>query len=259
MGWNACVGIGGFNRAENRLGVAVQLSTLPRLGWIPDDLSACPRAALDRLGSALAIAPADVVGQLAAYGGWQGRTRREHRIQVLTRLGWRWCAAGQRKLLDGFLLARAPEHDAPGVLLQLACDWLRTERIVRLPVDALTRRVAMARDSARAETYHRLAGLLVPPRPRQLDGLLDVDPDLGITRLAWLRHGATAATPEVLKAELDKLEFLRRHGADALDLSRLPAGRRRMLAEMGRRSTNQALQRADADRRHPVLLATLWP
>jgi len=249
--------LGEFNRAENRLGVAVQLSTLPWLGWIPDDLGACPRAALDRLGSALMIAPADVVGHLASYGGWQGRTRREHRAQVLTRLGWRWCAAGERKLLDEFLLARALEHDAPGVLLQLGCDWLRAEHIVRPPVDALTRRVAMARDSARAETYHRLAALLIPPRPSQLDGLLDVDPELGMTRLAWLRRGATAATPEMVKAELDKLEFLRRHGADVLDLSRLPAGRRRMLAEIGRRSTNQALQRADVDRRHPVLLATL--
>jgi hypothetical protein len=91
----------------------------------------------------------------------------------------------------------------------------------------------------------------------QLDGLLDVDPDLGMTRLAWLRRGATVATPELLKAELDKLEFLRRHGAEHLDLSRLPVGRRRMLAEIGRRSTNQALQRAAVDRRHPVLLATL--
>jgi hypothetical protein len=68
--------------------------------------------------------------------------------------------------------------------------------------------------SARAETYHRLGPLLTPPRPRQLDGLLDVDPDLGITRLTrQLRRGATAATPEVLKAEIDGLEFLRRHGA----------------------------------------------
>ena len=30
-----------------------------------------------------------------------------------------------------------------------------------------------------------------------------------------------------------------------------------MLAETGRRSTNQGLQRADVDRRHPILLATL--
>jgi hypothetical protein len=78
-----------------------------------------------------------------------------------------------------------------------------------------------------------------------------------MTRLAWLRRGATAATPEVLKAELAKLEFLRAHGADRLDLSALPADRRRMLAETGRRSTNQALQRADIDRRYPILLATL--
>ena len=176
---------------------------------------------------------------------------------MLDRLARRWCGPGERKLLDEFLLARALEHDAPGVLLQLACDWLRAGRIVRPAVDSLTRRVATARDAARAETYHRLAALLHPPRPIKLEGLLDVDPDLGITRLAWLRRGATAATPEVLKAELDKLECLRRHGADTLDLSRLPTGQLRTLAEIGRRSTNQALQRADVERRHPVLLATL--
>jgi hypothetical protein len=78
---------------------------------------------------------------LTDYGGWQGRTRREHRAQVLARLGWRLCAAGERKLLDEFLLGRALEHDAPGALLQLACDWLRAERIVRPPVDSLTRRI----------------------------------------------------------------------------------------------------------------------
>ncbi|MGH3419052.1 MAG: Tn3 family transposase, partial [Streptosporangiaceae bacterium] len=124
-------------------------------------------------------------------------------------------------------------------------------------VDTLSRRVAAARDGARAETYHRLEPLLEPPRPAALDGLLDVDVELGMTRLAWLRRGATAATPEVLKAELAKLEFLRGQGAGRLDLTAVPAGRRRMLAETGRRSTNQALQRADVGRRYPILLATL--
>lgn len=36
------VWLAGFNRPENRLGVAVQLSTLPWLGWIPNELAACP-------------------------------------------------------------------------------------------------------------------------------------------------------------------------------------------------------------------------
>ncbi len=252
LGW-----LGANVRVENRLGAAVQLCALPWLGWIPDDLAGCPAAAGRRLADQLQLADEDVPELLSAYGGWEGRTRRDHRALVLDRLDWRASGAADRKQLDAFLLARAMEHDAPGVLLALACDWLRNERIVRPSVDTLSRRVAAARDGARAETYHRLASLLAPPRPTRLNGLLDVDDELGMTRLAWLRRGATAATPEVLKAELAKLEFLRGHGADRLDLSTLPAGRRRMLAETGRRSTNQALQRADVDRRYPILLATL--
>src|SRR3954466_3086919 len=131
--------LAGFNRQQNRLGVAVQLSTLPWLGWIPDDLAGCPPLALDRLTQALGISPDTSSALLAGYGGWQGRTRREHRAQVLGPLGWRLFPGGERMLLDGLLLARALEHDAPGVLLQLACDWLRAERVVRPPVDGLTR------------------------------------------------------------------------------------------------------------------------
>ena len=249
--------LGGNVRVENRLGATVQLCTLPWLGWVPDDLTGCPSAAVSRLGGQLGLAPDEVPELLASYGGWEGRTRRDHRALVLTRLGWRTCGRRERKQLDAFLLARALEHDAPGVLLQMACDWLRHERIMRPSVDTLSRRVAAARDGARAQTYHRLVPLLDPPRRVRLDALLDVDEELGMTRLAWLRRGATAATAEVVKAELAKLEFLRALGADRLDLTVLPAGRRRMLAKIGRRSTNQALQRADVDRRYPILLATL--
>ncbi|HZC92016.1 MAG TPA: DUF4158 domain-containing protein [Mycobacterium sp.] len=109
--------LAGFNRQQNRLGVAVQLSTLPWLGWIPDDLTSCPPTALDRLAEALAISPDTSSTLLTEYGGWQGETRRKHRGRVLDRLGWRLCGAGERKLLDEFLPVRALEHDAPGVLL----------------------------------------------------------------------------------------------------------------------------------------------
>ncbi|SDJ97834.1 hypothetical protein SAMN04487820_103253 [Actinopolyspora mzabensis] len=60
-----------------------------------------------------------------------------------------------------------------------------------------------------------------------------------------------------IRAELDKLRFLRGLDARTLDLSMLPEVRRRRLARIGRRSTNQALARRDGDKRHPVLLATV--
>ena len=66
--------------------VCPQLSALPWLGWIPDVLGAYPAAALARLAAVLAINPESTAGLLSAYGGWQGRTRRDHRAQVLVRL-----------------------------------------------------------------------------------------------------------------------------------------------------------------------------
>jgi len=87
--------LGSNVRVENRLGAAVQLCALPWLGWIPDDLAACPVAAVDRLADQLGLASGEVPGLLAAYGGWEGRTRRDHRALVLDRLGWRLFGGGR--------------------------------------------------------------------------------------------------------------------------------------------------------------------
>jgi len=84
--------VDGFNRDENRLGVAVQLCTLPWLGWIPAELTGCPEFARARLAAALGLVRAGTAELLAGYGGWQGRTRRDHRARC-----WPgWAGAGAR-------------------------------------------------------------------------------------------------------------------------------------------------------------------
>lgn len=118
----------------------------------------------------------------------------------------------------------------------------------------MLKHVATARARAREETWTRTEHLLTEQRRADLDGLLVPDPELGRTRLSWLGVGPTSATPAAVKAELEKLAYLRRIDAHTLDLSVLPAERRRFLAQVGRRSTAQALARRDADRRYPILL-----
>ena len=246
--------VAGHRGQASRLGLALQLCALPWLGFVPDDLTAAPPAAVGRLAGQLGLDPA----VLADYGGWQERTRTEHLREVLARLGWRAAGPGDIKALEDFLADRALEHDSPSLLVRLACEHLRAARVVRPGVDRLQRWVATARQRAWAATALRLGPVFAPERRRaELDGLLVTDPDLGMSRLAWLRRGATSATPEVIKAELGKLAYLRALGADTLDLSMLPPGRRRFLAQVGRRSTAQALTRTDPGRRYPVLLATL--
>jgi TnpA family transposase len=69
--------------------------------------------------------------------------------------------------------------------------------------------------------------------------------------------GPTSSSPAAVKAELEKLAYLRRLDAHTVDLSMLPAERRRFLAGVGRRLTGQALQRREPERRYPILLTLL--
>ncbi len=237
--------------AGNRLGLAVQLCALPWLGFVPDEVPAVPRSASNRLAVQLGLP----VAELDSYGERE-QTRTEHLRLAAARLGWRTAGAREWKELDEFLLARAVEHDAPSVLFRLACEYLSAQQVVRPGVITLMERIATIRQDAVAEVYTRVQPLLDEHRRSELDGLLAVEQGMSISRLAWLHRGATTASPMAIRGELDKLRYLRGIDAHRLDLSSLPDARRRRLAGVGRRATNQALARREADKRYPVLLAT---
>jgi len=241
-----------FRGQDNVMGVAVQLCTLPWLGFVPDDVAAAPAAVVARLSEKLGI-PA---GALRGYGA-RGQTRTDHLREVAGYLGWRTVDGPRWKDLEEFLFARAMEHDSPKLLFRQACEYLSSSMLVRPGIVKILERVAAARERAREETWARVAPLLTPQRQAELDELLAVDPVLGRTRLSWLGTGPVAATPAAVKGELEKLAYLRGLDADTLDLSVLPAERRRFLAGVGRRLTPQHLARREPARRYPILLTLI--
>ena len=193
---------------------------------------------------------------LRSYGR-RAKTRTEHLRLVAKYLGWRLPTTLELKELDEFLLARAMEHDSPTLLFRLAGEYLISVRVIRPGPVTVVERVAHARAEAGRETFDRLAHEFSETRCAALDGLLVTDPEVRMTRLRWLSTGPVEASPAAVKAEVAKLGFLRGLGADTLDLSVLPAERRRFLATVGRRLTAQALERRDPQRRYPILLTVL--
>ena len=241
--------IRGFRDRKNMLGAAVQLCTLPWLGFVPDDVPAAPAAAVARLSERLGIP----VGELRGYGARE-QTRTGHLREVAAHLGWRQVDGPRWKDLEEFLFARALEHDSPKLLFRLACEYLSSSRLIRPGVVHILQRVATARKRARGETWQRVEPMLTGFLRGELDGLLVPDPLLGRTRLAWLGTGPVSSAPAAVKGELEKLAYLRGMDAHTLDLSVLPAERRRFLAGLGRRLTAQNLARRDDDRKYPILL-----
>ena len=238
--------------AANRLGAAVQLCSLPWLGFVPDDVVSAPPVAVARLSERLRIP----VGELVDYGSRE-QTRTDHLREVARYLGWRLAEEFQWRELDEFLFARAMEHDPPKLLFRLGCEYLASSRVIRPGVVTVLMRVAAAREKSRAETWQRVAHLVDPTRAAELDRLLVVDPLVGFTRLHWLGRGATQPSPAAVTVELEKLRYLRGLDAHELDLSMLPAERRRFLAALGRRLSAQQLVRRDPQRRYPILLTLL--
>jgi TnpA family transposase len=211
-----------------------------------------PVSVVNYVASQLGVSPDD----LAVYGD-RSQTRTDHLQAIQAYLGFRKASDSDFTALSSWLLERALEHDKPTVLLQLACDNLRAQRIVRPGLTIIEKFVTSARNQATDRIFTQLAPMLTRERKQFLDALLVPDATTNRTSLSWLRRRATAnSAPEILEG-LKKLVFLREHSVEEWHISDINPNRAKLLAQLGRKSTNQMLQRMASERRYPILLLFL--
>ena len=236
--------------AADRLGMPVQLCTLPWLGFVPDEV---PTAAG---GSGPAGGPPGRGPAALSSYGQRAQTRSDHLGMIAEYLGWKTAPAGgeEMKELEQFLLDRAMEHDSPTLLFSLAREYLASAKVIRPGAIVLAKMIGTASRGA-GDLTAQLAGHLLTGEVRaDLDRMLLVDAGLGMTRLEWLNSPARDASAASVKTAIEKLAWFRGIDAPRMDLSRLPNERRRFLAQVARRSTSQGLERRK-ERKCPILLA----
>ena len=242
----------GQRRAHNRLGFALQVCALRYLGFVPAKLHSAPPAAIGHLAKQLGVAPRC----LAKYGE-RSQTRTGHLQEVLAHLGFRKARPSDLRTLKTWLVDRGLEHDRPSLLFQLACEKLRTDKVVRPGLTCLERMVIAAQQQAQHETFRILTPLLSDDTKTLLDGLLVPDASRGGTALTWLRRAAVSNSPKAILRNIEKLEFLKGAGVARWTLGGLSPNRLKRLAQIVRRATGQALQRMPEERRYPLLVAFL--
>ena len=239
-------------RPANRLGYALQLSCVRYLGFVPADLASTPEEVIAFLADQLTI-PSTI---LHDYGE-RTKTVSEHFQSVLVYLGYQRATPLDLESLQRWLIDRALEHDKPSLLFSLLCEKLQQEKIIRPGVTVLERMVATARSSAHQVSLTRLSGLLTTQRKAMLDSLLETNPSSSKTTLSWLRQPAVTNSPTAVLEVLNKFVQLKSWLVDQWDVSGLNPNRQKLLARLGSRYTNQALQRMAEERRYPILVAFL--
>lgn len=237
----------------NRLGFALQLCTLRYLGFCPDDLMTAPLSVISYVANQI-----NVDAEVISFYSQREQTRTEHLTKILKYLGFRKASKKDIETLSIWLNERALEHNKPILLFYMSCERLYSEKIVRLGVTSLERMVITAIQQADETTYQHLKFLMTEDRNLFLDNLLISDKETYRTKLFWLRQEATSNTPKSILKTIDKLIFLRKAGVEKWDLSSINPNRRKYLAYIGRKSSNQALQRLIPQKRYPILITFLY-
>jgi len=192
-----------------------------------------------------------------AFYGKRASTQRHHQRQIQILAGYRRATTADLVELEQWLLQRALEHDKPTLLFTMACGFLKQNKIIRIGTTRLAHKVSKARQEAQNTIYQSLQSLLTKDCCLFLDKLLKVDDDLGRTPLSWLQRTPTGDNPKQILETLDKIAFLQQHQVNQWNLTPLNPNRIKHLASIGARTTNQYLQRANAAKRYPILVAFL--
>jgi TnpA family transposase len=237
---------------HNRLGFALQLTTVRYLGTFLDDPVAVPSSVLQSLSHQLAIHTLD---GLHSYS--KGEQRQHHVTKIRKHYGYgditeprvgfrmtRWlygvCWTGTERL---------------GALFDRATVWLLAHKILLPGVTTLERFVVSVRARVEARLYRLLTRGITMQQKDQLQRLLLVPEGDRVSVLDQIRSGPTRISGPALRAAIDRLNAVRALGITIPMKARIPSSRIASLARFANRAKAQAISRMPLARRIATLVA----
>jgi TnpA family transposase len=236
----------------NRLGCAVQLALLRHPGTALAYLDQTSDVLVTWMASQLDI-PAATFSEYAR----RPQTMTDHARQLAATLGLRTPTMADLPLMIEAAAdaARGTDHGQPIAAAVVAA--LRASRII-LPGAAVVERIAIAgRARARKRAADALVTGLSTEHLTKLDGLLVVDPSVGMTPFAWLKAMPIAPKADHIRELLDRLHLVRGVGVPAENAGRVHEDRLQQLVREGHASDAHQLGRYSEHRRRAILVATV--
>jgi hypothetical protein len=240
--------------AHNRLGFALQLTTVRWLGTFLGDPLDVPAEVLAYVAEQLSVANPSCVSRYM-----QRRTTRFEHAELIVKARGLVNFAEAEKELEAYLRARAwATGDGPRVIFDDAVRWLGGRGVLLPGVTTLARLVARVRDEAAGRLWETLNDLLDGGQRLALDQLLEVPDGARYSKLDRWRTGPAKSSGKNLERALARAAEVQALGFRASDLAAVVPPRR--LAEMGRyglAAKAPQLRRHPAARRSATLLATV--
>lgn len=237
-------------RDSNRLGYALQLTTVRFLGAFLEDPTAVPDTVLCTLSTQLRISDlADCIGTYRIT-----RQRWQHTAEIRARYGY--CEFADKQFCLGRWLCALcwTGTDRPSVLFEHANSWLIGHKVLLPGITVLERFIAEVRSRMESRLWRLLARDVSPAQRSRLDELLK--PVEG-SRQSWLdrlRKGPVRVSAPALVQALLRIETVRSLGIK-LPSNKVPPSRIAALARFANTVKVSAVARLPDMRRIATLVA----
>lgn len=239
---------------HNRLGFALQLTTVRWLGVFLPDPTDVPEVVLGYVAGQPGVSDPSCVGRYLE----RRPTRFDHAEEIKLAVGLREFAQA-RSEFEEWVAARAwMTGDGPRAIFADAIGWLRERDVVLPGVTTLARLVARARAEADERLWESLAAVPTVEQARVLEGLLDIGEGSRFSDLERWRKGPADPTGKSLRLALRRVAEIHGVGIDGGRVRAVVPARRLMdLARYGMAAKAPRLRRHPPARRLATLLATV--
>ncbi len=238
---------------QNKLGVALQLTSARFLGTFPSDLSLVPANVQIFVAEQLSIKN---IGVLAGYARRE-TTKREHTALIRKQYGYHdFNDPPWRFRLSRLLYTRAwLSNERPSLMFDFATAWLIQKKILLPGATTLSRLISEIRERASNRLWKRLSSLPTEKQRKQLENLLEIPEGKRFSHFDNYRKGPVKISGPALNAAVDRYLELQAFGIQKLNFSSIPPVRLKSLARHAGTISMYKIARMPDDRRIAVLVA----
>lgn len=238
---------------QNRLGVALQLTSVRFLGAFLTDLSLVPINVQIFVAGQLSLTDMTV---LKDYGKRE-TTKREHTALIREHYGY--CDFNEAPWvfrLSRLLYAKSwISNERPSLMFDFSTSWLIHHKIILPGESTLSRLISEIRERAARRLWNRLSSLPTPEKKEELDAILHIPKGERTSRFDYYRKGpVTISAPSFNEAMKRYLE-LQAFGFSSFDLSHIPPVRLKNLARYAGIISAKKIARMPDNKRMAILVA----
>jgi TnpA family transposase len=234
----------------NRLGFAVQLCLLNRMGLALGPDTQVPDAMITRLAADLGASPE----AWEDYGSRE-ETRQEHAREIRAYLGLRAFGIGDFRSILKEIEEVAGQTDRGVVLVEHAIESLRQKKVALPALDVIENACAQALTRANRRIYASLGSVLEAGHRSRLDSLLKRRPESALTQIGWLRQAPTRPNARSMLEHIDRLKAWRALSLPWASARLVHRNRLVKLAREGASMTSADLSKFEPTRRYATLFA----